>query len=294
MFDLGFTTSLTPRDILKISDIFVTHTHMDHFIGFDNILRISLKREKPLRLYGPKGFINRIQGKLDSYTWNLVQEYPLEIRVFEVDGAYMKKAVFSASNSFRGIHKDPVPYNGILLIESFYSVSSVELDHRIPCLAFSLEEDFHINIDKSRLAKMNLPVGPWLSDLKKAIRKNHTDILFHIDGESYTYSDVRDIANISRGQKITYVVDALGSKDNADKIINLARGSDVLYIETYFLEEDRDRARDRYHLTAREAGMIAGEAGVGRFETLHFSPKYVMNSDKLIEEAERGFKDHIK
>ena len=66
MFDLGFTTSLTPRDILKISDIFVSHTHVDHFIGFDTILRISLKKEKPLRLYGPKGFIDCVEGKLRS------------------------------------------------------------------------------------------------------------------------------------------------------------------------------------------------------------------------------------
>ena len=73
MFDLGFTTNLSARDILKTSDIFVSHTHIDHFIGFDNILRICLKKETPLRLYGPKGFIDCIEGKLKSYTWNLIR-----------------------------------------------------------------------------------------------------------------------------------------------------------------------------------------------------------------------------
>lgn len=291
MFDLGLTTSLNARDILKISDIFVSHAHMDHFMGFDNILRISLRREKPLRLYGPEGFIDRIQGKLNSYTWNLIEEYPLELHVIEVNGAYLKKAVFSASNSFRCVHYGSEPFNGMLLEESFYAISSVELDHRISCLAFSLEEDFHINIDKAGLAKKNLPVGPWLSELKKAVRENRTDSLITIDGEPYHYAELRDVAAISRGQKITYVVDAVGSTRNMEKIINLARGSDVLYIETYFLDEDKDRARDRYHLTAREAGIIAREAGVGRLEAMHFSPKYIMKSERLIQEAEGEFKN---
>ena len=49
IFDLGFTTTLSPGDILKTSDIFISHTHIDHFIGFDNILRVSLKKELPLK-----------------------------------------------------------------------------------------------------------------------------------------------------------------------------------------------------------------------------------------------------
>ena len=148
MFDLGFTTSLTPRDILKISDIFVSHTHVDHFIGFDTILRISLRKETPLRLYGPRGFIDCVEGKLRSYTWNIIEGYPLEIHVSEVDGPVIKKAVFSAANSFKRINRGSEPFNGILLKESFFSVMATVLDHQIPCLAFSLEEDFHINIDK--------------------------------------------------------------------------------------------------------------------------------------------------
>ncbi len=291
MFDLGFTNSLTPRDILKISDIFVSHTHVDHFIGFDIILRISLRKETPLRLYGPRGFIDCVEGKLRSYTWNIIEDYPLEIHVSEVDGPVIRKAVFSAANSFRCMNRGSEPFNGILLKESFFSVMSTVLDHQIPCLAFSLEEDFHINIDKSRLVNMNLPVGPWLGDLKRAIREKRTNSTFSIEKEVYAYPDVHDVARITRGQKISYVVDAVGSKDNMDKIISLVRGSDVLYIETFFLDEDRDRARERYHLTAKEAGIIAREAGVRRFEALHFSSKYMKISERLVEEAEREFKD---
>ena len=289
MFDLGFTTSLSPGDILKTTDIFVSHTHIDHFIGFDNILRVSLKKEGPLRFYGPKGFINCVEGKLRSYTWNLIGEYPLVIQVAEVEDKLIRKTLFRAKNFFRREDLKTEPFYGPLMKDSFYSVSAVILDHRIQCLAFSLEEDCHINIDKAELGRLNLPVGPWLRELKMAIRENRDDKVFTINGKTYAFSELRNAANITRGQKISYVVDAAGSEENIEKIVNLARGSDVLYIETCFSDEDRDRAKDRYHLTAKEAGRIAGEAGAGRLEAIHFSPRYMNDPERLVQEAKEEF-----
>jgi len=293
MFDLGFTTNLSARDILKTSDIFVSHTHIDHFIGFDNILRICLKKETPLRLYGPKGFIDCIEGKLKSYTWNLIRDYPLVLHIFEIDNNSIRKAAFKAANSFKLENIETVPFNPVLLRESFFRVSTTILDHQIPCLAFSLEEDYHININKDKLNRMDLSVGPWLRDLKTAIRENITDRSFTVNGKTFTFTELRNIADITRGQKITYVVDVLGSEENMKKIIQLAQGSDVLYIETYFSDNDKDRAKDRYHLTSKEAGRIAREAKAGKLEVLHFSPRYTDGPEVLIKEAEEEFKRHI-
>lgn len=293
MFDLGFTTNLSARDILKTTDIFVSHTHVDHFIGFDNVLRICLKKEDPLRLYGPKGFIDCIEGKLRSYTWNLIEDYPLVLHISEIDYNSIRKAAFKAKNSFKPEHIVTSPFNTVLLENSFSKVSTAVLDHQIPCLAFSLEEDYHINIDKDKLNRMSLPVGPWLGELKTAIRENITDRLFTINGRAHSFTELKDIANITRGQKITYVVDVLGSDENITKIIQLAKGSDVLYIETFFSDKDKDRARDRYHLTSKEAGMIAREAGVGRLEAIHFSPRYTDMPEELIREAAEEFRKPV-
>ena len=75
MFDLGDLSPLSSGDILKVTHVFVTHTHMDHFIGFDTMLRLFLGREKTLCLFGPPNFFKHVEGKLAGYTWNLVDEF---------------------------------------------------------------------------------------------------------------------------------------------------------------------------------------------------------------------------
>ncbi len=59
MFDLGDISALPAKKILRLSHVFISHTHMDHFIGFDHLLRICLGRDRNLALFGPPGLLIR-------------------------------------------------------------------------------------------------------------------------------------------------------------------------------------------------------------------------------------------
>ena len=80
LFDLGDLSPLPPRDLLRIGHVFVTHTHMDHFIGFDALLRVLVGREKTIGMVGPRGFAERVHHKLLGYEWDLVERYAAAAR----------------------------------------------------------------------------------------------------------------------------------------------------------------------------------------------------------------------
>lgn len=302
LFDLGDIHALTPREILKISHVFVSHTHMDHFVGFDRLLRLMLGRDKALYLYGPRGFIRNVESKLAGYSWNLVENYTnrFSLKVTEVRRDCRLSRGYACRKKF--IADEAIvsrPSDGALLEESTLTVSAVILDHRLPCLGFNLQERFHVNILKDRLGPLGLQVGPWLQAFKRALFSGQDPLsTFTLNpeaggnapGKAFVLKDLADqIAAISSGQKISYIADVLYSRENADKIIELADGSDHLFIEAAFLEEHRDIARAKYHLTARQAGAIAAASRVRRFNIFHFSPRYSDCPERLQQEADDAF-----
>lgn len=291
LFDLGYIDRLDPGNILKITDVFVTHMHMDHFTGFDTLLRNILRRDSPLRIFGPENITYCVEGKLRGYTWNLIKDYPLKIEVFEIKNSYISQAGFYAENAFEKTILLENRFDGTLIKEPLFKVKGLVLSHQIPVMAYSIEEDFHININKAMLEAKELPVGPWLSSLKTAIREKMPDeTTFEIADKRLNLSELKEISTITKGQKISYVMDISPADENIEKIIPFVRDSDILFCEAYFLEKDKDRAYERHHLTAAIAGKIAREANVGNLEIMHFSPKYRHCADELYLEAMKEFK----
>lgn len=296
LFDLGRLDNLSPRQILRISDTFISHTHIDHFVGFDTLLRISLGREDRLRLYGPEGFISNVEGKLKGYTWNLIEDYPISMEVIEVGAERLRKAEFNAKEGFRRMDTETIPYKRVLIDEPTFWVETVLLDHRTPSLAFSINEKEHINIKKEALDEMGIAVGPWLRDLKSRVLEcapDDTEIIAPLnDGEEsiFKLGELKERAiTVTDGMKITYITDASYTETNIEKIISIAKDADILFCEATFLDRDRDRARERSHLTAREAGLLAHMAGVRRLEVFHFSPRYQGMEHEIIREAQEAF-----
>ena len=175
LFDLGDLTPLSPRQLFRVSHVFVSHAHMDHFVGFDRLLRVCLHRTMPLHLVGPAGFADRVQHKLKAYTLDLLGEDSCDfvITAAEFNGErFDRRWEFHARETFRqrevsSVYLPP----GTLLDEDEFRIDSVVLDHGTPCLAFAFEEKLCVNVWSEGLKLLRLPVGPWLSDAKRAVRR---------------------------------------------------------------------------------------------------------------------------
>jgi ribonuclease Z len=303
LFDLGDLSPLSARQLLRVTHAFVSHAHMDHFAGFDALLRILLGRDKVLHLFGPPGFIDRVEHKLAAYTWNLVANYEsdLVVRATEAspDGTLETAELRSRTGFRRTSASSQALPPGILLDEEAFQIRFTFLDHQIPCLAFALEEKFHVNVWKSGLEELGLPTGPWLRDLKSSVARDEPDetrvaVRWREDGSmlerTVSLGELKEkVLRVVPGQKIAYVTDAGFTAANAEAIIDLARGADSLFIETAFTHEEEQRAAEKYHLTARQAGRLAREAGVRRLIPFHFSPKHTEEADRLVREAMEAF-----
>jgi ribonuclease Z len=300
LLDLGDLTAQPPGELLKVTDIFVSHTHIDHFIGFDHLLRIVLGRDLTVRLFGPPGIIANVEGKLAGYTWNLVEGYTLAFDVHEVGKEKMTVARFPCGACFERIDLPlSSPFTGVLVDDPLFRVEAVHLDHKIPCLAFMLTEAERINIDPERLKLLGLDAGPWLTEFKRLIRSDVPDdtvVRAPCSSETDKVSQewqlhhLRDqIVTITKGQRLVYVTDTLYSDENRQKIVTLAQNADLLFCEAMYLEQDRDYATERHHLTARQAGLLAREADVKELVIFHLSQRYQECPEALYREAAQAF-----
>ena len=298
-FDLGDLSAISNKDLLKISHVFVSHTHIDHFIGFDHLLRMIFGLGKTVHFFGPKNFIANIEGKLAGFTWNLVDNYKESIRieVTEVHPGRLIKARFDAIDRFKKSDEREESFlDGILIDEEKFTVHVMILEHRVPCLGFALKEKNHLNICKDRLKEMHYPLGSWLDDLKKSIVEGKPDdyiiripVSENRNQEKPLGQLKKELVSISPGQKISYVVDTVYNPENKLRIIDLVRDSDIFFCESPFLAEEEARGQERHHLTARQAGIIAREANVKKLKVFHFSGRHTFRTEQIVREAEDAF-----
>lgn len=298
LFDLGDISALGEGKTLKLTHVFISHAHIDHFFGFDFLLRVLLGRDKYLRLYGPPGITTHVAGKLSGYTWNLVRDYPLRLSVGEIHPGRIGYTTFTCAEQFTSETAEQRPFEEVVEETPHFTVRAVQLDHGIPSLAFSLEERFHINVLSTRLHEKGYAIGPWLKELKELIWQGRADdwrvsvprLNEEIGAAEVTLGELKkEIVTITAGQKIAYVADCSYAADNLDKIVGLARAADIFFCEAAFLEKDSEKARAKEHLTARQAGLIARSAGVKCFTPFHFSPRYQGFQDELEREAQAAF-----
>jgi ribonuclease Z len=302
LFDIGDIDALPPRKLMRLSHVFVTHAHMDHFAGFDRLLAVVLGRKARLTLFGGPDFIAQVEHKLRAYTWNVVYRYDeLVLDVYELDvGGRGQCARFSTRTSF--VRESTSSFeldDDVLHDEATFRVRARFVDHDVPCLAYAVEEKAHVNVAKDRLDALGVSTGAWLRELKHAVLSGAPDATAievqwrDRDGDhamTRTVGELRHlILDVVPGQRIGYATDLRYTDANVRTLAELFADVDVLFIECVFLDADAEHGARKNHLTAAQAGRIARGARAKLVQPFHFSPRYEGREAELVAELQAAW-----
>ena len=239
-----------------LSEIFFTHFHADHFLGVIGLIRtLGLQgRPEPLFLYGPKG-----AKKVLSTAMQLgVERVPFPVEINEV----------KAGDTVSG----PIKRDG-------YGICAFPTEHGGgPSLGYLLKEHTRrgrFDVEKARA--LGIPEGPLWGKLTKG------EPVQLANGQTVLPSEI--IGEARPGRLVAFT----GDTRPCAATVEAAQGADLLIHEATFGEEERDRARDTGHSTAKEAAQVALAAKAKRLVLSHVSARYSISADELVREAREVF-----
>jgi ribonuclease Z len=259
LFDCGEGTQ---RQMMRygtsfaLADIFFTHMHADHMLGVTGLFRTLAHqgRTEPMTLWTTPGSTELLNQAIALGS----DKQPFPLTINEVPPG------------------TPIPRKG-------YSVVPYAVDHKDRlAVGYAIVEDIRLgrfNPDKARL--LGVPEGPAWGKLHK--------------GQSVTLDDGRviepsDLVGSSRpGRKVVFT----GDSRPADSTVQIAQGADLLIHESTFSDEEQPRAAETGHSTAREAAMVAAQAGVKQLVLTHLSARYSVNASELLAQAREVFPETI-
>jgi ribonuclease Z len=235
----------------KINHIFISHLHGDHYFGLIGLITSLnlLGRKEPIEIFAPKALRDIIQIQLDVS--NLKLRFPIHFHALEDT-------------------ENPILETNGLAVYSF------PVEHRIPCWGFAfVENQKERKYNKVAGDKYDIPV----SEIPK-IKK----------GADFTGKNGETIKNQvltfdpERSRKYVYITDSRP----VDTVPGFIQNTDLLYHETTFLHEAKERAFETYHSTTKQAGEFAHSIGAQKLLIGHFSAKY-KELDELLFEARESF-----
>jgi len=242
----------------KVNYVFLSHWHGDHVSGLIGLIQTLGNQqiqndERPiLHVYGPKETEERM-------------EHMLKTCIFE------NKVVLE-------IHELIPQRNELLKIlytEDFY-VQAALLDHGIPCLGYSFIEKDTRRMNMNKLKKYGITNGPVIGQLQ--------------NGETISVDDSaiapEMVSELKKGLKITFILDT-GLCENA---IALAENSDLLVCEATYSSELGEKAENYKHMTAKDAAILANNAGAKKLIITHISQRY-KTSGEVLEDAKNVYEN---
>ena len=231
LFDGGEGTQVSLKRLnlkwKKINAIFVSHTHADHVTGLPGILMLSsqVDRTEPLYIYGPPKIKEYIETS--RRVLDMYINYPIEVHE---------------------ITAPCVVYGG----DGFY-VRAFPLEHTKTCVGYTLEElDRPGEFNPDAAVAMKVPRGPLWGKLQKG------ETVVNEEGNEVKPCDV--MGGSRSGRKFSFVTDTMYIPSIAKEV----KGSDLLICEGMFADDCADQAKQKKHMTARQAGIIARDADVKR------------------------------
>lgn len=222
----------------KISHIFISHLHGDHFFGLIGLLSsMHLNgRIKPMHLFCPPALKEII-----------------ELQLLHSDTQLRYEIVYHF------IHHDQSRF---VLDNSDLTVETIILNHRIPCTGFKFtEKKRQRKLITERVEQENIPIH-FFSQLKKGM-----DITLP-DGRHFKNVDLT--IDSATPRKYAYCSDTLYDEKYFDTIKDV----DTLYHEATFLHDMLARANETHHTTALQAGNIAKLVGAKQLIIGHYSSRY--------------------
>ena len=285
-FDLGEVAKVPTRVVHQVSDVFISHGHLDHLCDFPWLLRRRIGTTEAMRLYGPPGLARQVQAMIQAFTWDRIADRGPKFEVHEVWPDHERVFPIQVGQHVE-LHPLTRPRLPDLLLrdEPRLQIRTVCLDHGTPVQAYAVEESQSFGVRADRLRALGLEPGPWLGELKDlaAQRLWERDLL--VQGLTHRVKGLSDELLIPKpGQKIVYATDFAYTPQNIDTLLKIAHGADVLICEASFCEADRAQAERTSHLCARDCGEIARLAEVGLLIPFHLSVRYESNTEQAYRE----------
>ena len=288
--ECGDASGLGVKECQNTKAIFISHTHIDHFVNFDQILRHQIGTEQRVVITGPKDIHLQVQAKIRGYSWNLIKPGAIvyeireivsesEVNIYEVEPPVweLKKLKTLNTNTVYGNDR--------------FQVNFVILDHKLPVIAYLFKEADSVKID---LGKAGFKGGRWVKELKQAFETRQIKRsrfigetqTITIEDKAYKAEELFYLLDIKHGDSLGVIMDHAATEENHAKIKSLFANANKVFIECFYKTEEKEMAVLNYHSYAEQSGKIMQACGVKEPVPVHFSRKY---SPAEIEQIRKEF-----
>jgi ribonuclease Z len=248
-----------------LSEIFFTHFHADHFLGVIGLVRtLGLQaREQPLRLYGPKGAKHLLKAALELG----VERVPFEVNIEEVKPGMVIGAGGEGKQAGAG-ERDG------------YAIEVFATEHGGGSVGYAVrEEERPGRFDPEKARAAGVPEGPLWGKLQQG------ETVRLPDGQTIAPDGI--VGAKRPGRRVVFT----GDTRPCAAVVDAAQQADLLIHEATFGEEEKDRAKETGHSTAREAAQVALAARARRLVLSHVSARYSISAEELVKEARDVFQE---